>query len=87
MERTQIYLSRRASEVLAREARRTGRTKSQLIREAIEAVYFGAGRPDDVEKALLASAGAWKGRRLGGAEYVERLRSGRLSARISRAKR
>lgn len=75
--RTQIYLSEDETEALDRLAKRTGRTRSQLIREAISAHYLaGAGADDRVafSRALLASAGAWKGRRPTGKAFVERLR-------------
>lgn len=84
MDRTQIYLSAEQARALERLARRTGRTKSQLIREAIDQTYLGS--PHDREQVLAAvgrAAGSWKGRAETGAEYVERLRGGRL-ARVHR---
>lgn len=82
MTRTQIYLSDEIGATLDRLARQTGRTKSHLIRVALEQVYLGGCRQDDVLRALRGSAGAWQ-RRESGASYVERARSGRL-ARIHR---
>ena len=77
MERTQIYLSRAQAAALDREARRTGTTRSHLIREAIAARY-GAGRDRDrIERALRATAGLWKDRPVTGEAYVARLRTGR----------
>jgi predicted DNA-binding protein len=76
MERTQIYLTREQAAALDREAKRTGTTRSHLIREAIDERY-GAGRDTSaIEQALLDSAGAWKGRRDDGETYVEKLRTG-----------
>jgi ribbon-helix-helix CopG family protein len=88
MQRTQIYLSRRAASALAREARKSGRTRSQLIREAIDARFLGGFDPEDLERAILAAAGCWRRRRSSGdgASYVEKLRRGRL-ARIHRDSR
>ena len=40
VQRTQIYLSDLDAKALDRMARRTGRTRSQLIREAIEATIL-----------------------------------------------
>ena len=82
VERTQIYLSKAQSAALDREARRTGTTRSHLIRDAIEARY-GSGR-DRVRAAdaLRRTAGLWKSRAESGAEYVDRLRTGR---RLSQA--
>jgi predicted transcriptional regulator len=77
VKRTQIYLKQAESTALDREARRTGRTRSQLIREAIAAVYLGERGAGDLEAALLETAGGWKRRTATGMKYVERLRRGR----------
>jgi predicted transcriptional regulator len=78
VERTQIYLSTAQAAALDREARRTGTTRSHLIREAIEAHYGTAGAdPDGVTRALTATAGLWKDRTEPATEYVDRFRSGR----------
>ena len=76
MQRTQIYLSSNETQALDRLAKRTGRTRSQLIREAITAQYLtGPGLDRDaLRRAMLASAGAWAGRRPSGEAFVERLR-------------
>lgn len=80
MRRTQIYLSEEACEVLDREAVRTGRTRSQLIRDAIDSLYLHRKTPtNDVERILEETAGAWRRRGTSGADYVERLRGGRLA--------
>lgn len=83
MVRTQIYLSDEEARALEREARATGRTKSRLIRDAIDRVYLGTRDTDEVLRSLERSAGAWR-RRESGAAYVERLRSGRLARIHSR---
>jgi predicted DNA-binding protein len=83
VKRTQIYLTARQTHALDEEARKTGRTRSQLIREAIDARYFGGGDPEQAAAALRRAAGAWRGRRESGAAYVERKRRGRL-ARLHR---
>lgn len=83
MERTQIYLTRRESSALARLAKATGRTRSQLIREAITAQYLVQADGDELTSALEATAGLWSDRAESGEAYVERLRSGRL-ARLHR---
>jgi len=77
VERTQIYLSREQAAALDREARRTGTTRSHLIREAIEAHYGHDRDADAVRRALRATAGLWSDRRESGEAYVERLRTGR----------
>ena len=77
MTRTQIYLKEAESNALDREARRTGRTRSQLIREAISAAYLGERGAGDLETTLLETAGGWKRRATTGRKYVERLRRGR----------
>ena len=77
MERTQIYLSRAQAAALDREAKRTGTTRSHLIREAIEARYGSDKDEDRIAEALRTTAGLWSDRSETGSEYVERLRSGR----------
>ncbi len=78
VERTQIYLSKAQASALDREARRTGTTRSHLIREAIEARYGNAGVDRDrIQRALEQTAGLWKDREESGVEYVERMRSER----------
>jgi len=76
MERTQIYLSRDQSAALDREAKRTGTTRSHLIREAIEARYGTSPDAKRVREALRATAGLWSDRTETGQEYVERIRTG-----------
>jgi predicted transcriptional regulator len=79
MTRTQIYLSEEETRALQREARASGRSKSQLIREAIDRVYLQANDSSKLIRALGASAGAWKRRTGNGEAYVERVRGGRLA--------
>ena len=79
MTRTQIYLSDEETSVLDQLARRTGRTRSQLIREAIGSQYVRRGDPMALAKVLRKTAGSWRGTRWSGAEQVERLRRGRLA--------
>ena len=76
MERTQIYLSRDQSAALDREAKRTGTTRSHLIREAIEARYGTSPDAKRVREALRVTAGLWSDRTETGQEYVERIRTG-----------
>jgi hypothetical protein len=78
MDRTQIYLSEAQAAALERQAARTGRSRSQLIREAIDRTYLGESGSDALA-VLNQTAGAWKGSRCNGAAYVKRLRRGRLS--------
>lgn len=56
VERTQIYLSREQAAALDREAKRTGTTRSHLIREAIEARHGPGRNADGVREALQATA-------------------------------
>ena len=76
-ERTQIYLTREERFALEREARLQGRTKSQLIRDAIDRLYLQPQNAEVVE-ALTRSHGTWR-REQSGAQWVERRRSGRLA--------
>ena len=52
VERTQIYLSREQADALDREAKRTGTTRSHLIREAIAEKYDTRRDLDAVDAAL-----------------------------------
>ena len=82
VDRTQIYLSRAQATALDREARRTGLTRSHLIREAIDQAYLPNSASDETLEALEASAGAWAKRTDSGEDYVERLRSGQRLAEL-----
>lgn len=77
MERTQIYLTRAQAAALDAEAKRTGTTRSHLIREAITERYGGQPDADRVIAALGATAGLWRDMTVTGEEYVAELRSGR----------
>jgi len=71
---------------LDRVAKRTHRTLSELIREAIDARY-GAAPQEDFLQALIAGAfGVWKGRTdLGaGDRYLRALRRGSRVDRMAR---
>lgn len=79
MRRTQIYLDESQHERLGRRARAAGTTKSDLIREAVDAYLAG---PEAGSTRLLAfreavHAAAGSARRLPkGRRYVEELRRG-----------
>ena len=78
MNRTQIYLSAELDAVLEERSKATGRSKSQLIRDAVRASYLGNRDSKSTIRALRSSAGTWR-RRIRGEDYVERLRRGRLT--------
>ena len=82
MDRTQIYLSEVQAAVLDRQAARTGLSRSQLIREAIDKTYLGESG-DDALAVLESTAGAWNGRHEDGATFVKRLRSKHRYGRLS----
>lgn len=87
MERTQIYLSDQEARVLQRLSNELGKSKSQLIRDAIDETYLGRRVSGTAAlRAVRRAAGSWQGRRESGAQYVDRIRSGRLS-RIRPARR
>ncbi len=80
LERTQLYLRRSQRAGLERITADSGVTQSELVRRAIDEKYFGRthrARQDRLRIAR-AAAGAWASRSETGAEYAERLRSGRL---------
>ena len=77
MQRTQIYLEDEQQDRLAARARRTGRTKSDLIREAIDA-YLDEGLDTQEEldafRAVIELGAGSIERLPSGAEYVRDLR-------------
>ena len=85
MRRTQIYLDERQRRKLERVARRTQRTVSDLIREAIDARYAASPKHDFVEALRAGAFGVWKDRRdLGTTDaYLRRQRRGRRIDRLA----
>jgi Arc/MetJ-type ribon-helix-helix transcriptional regulator len=83
MSRTQIYLGEDELVLLERASRDTGASRSELIRRAVRTTFGEQGK-DERLRALRASAGSWRGRRVTGAEYVGALRSGDLEERLAR---
>ena len=83
MRRTQIYLDDRQRRKLDRVAKRTRRTVSDLIREAIDARYAPTPREDFLEALRAGAFGIWKERTdLGQTDaYLRRQRRG---SRINR---
>lgn len=82
MGRTQVYLGDDELELLARIARTTGASRSELIRRAVRST-FGERSKAERLRALASSAGSWSGRPLTGAEYVDAMR-GDLNERLTR---
>jgi predicted DNA-binding protein len=60
VDRTQIYLTLDESAALERASIETGKTKSQLIREAIDEKYGSRRSLEEFMAALDAARGAWK---------------------------
>jgi metal-responsive CopG/Arc/MetJ family transcriptional regulator len=81
LERTQIYLTRAELSALDRIKEETGVSQSELVRRAIDRTYLGRDARSREERLAIVdkAAGAWTDRSETGAEYVERLRSGRLA--------
>ena len=84
MRRTQIYLTAEQGRVLESRSRSTGRTISQLIRDAVDAAYSSGRQQTRAEQVRIArrAAGAWTEFEGTGAEYVERIRGARRLARL-----
>lgn len=62
VDRTQIYLTAAQSAALERASIKTGKTRSQLIREAIDEKYGMGPSLDEFMAALNAATGIWKDR-------------------------
>lgn len=58
MQRTQIYLTDAEQAGLRHLAERTGRTQSDLIREAVDA-YLGNQAPENRQALLARARGLW----------------------------
>ncbi len=78
MMRTQIYLTESLDRALARLSKETGRSRSDLIRAALEQSYLQEPDREARLNALEASRGVWR-RKSDGATYVEGRRGGRLA--------
>jgi predicted DNA-binding protein len=85
MKRTQIYLDDRQRRKLDQVARRTRRTVSELIREAIDARYAATPKEDFLAALQAGTFGVWKERSdLGPSDsYVRRLRGGKRIDRLT----
>ena len=82
VQRTQIYLDVVEQRLLDEAAKRTGASRSELIRRAIRTQYQQSA-PVSRLAALRASAGAWSDRPGTGADYVD-ARRGDLNSRLER---
>jgi predicted DNA-binding protein len=73
MQRTQIYLSEQDLARLDRQSEVTGRSRSRLIRDAIERTYPEQVGQEEFERILNEVAGSWKVP-FTGQEYVDAIR-------------
>lgn len=85
MRRTQIYLDDRQRRKLDQVAKRTRRTVSELIREAIDARYATTPRADFLAALRAGGFGVWKKRSdLGPTDsYLRRVRRGKRIDRLA----
>ena len=79
MRRTQIYLTEAQGRLLESRSKSTGRTISELIREAIDAAYASGRQASRAERVRIArrAAAAWSDIAETGAQYVDRIRGNR----------
>ena len=75
MKRTQIYLSDEQHDNLIIESKKTNKTMSELIREAIN-YKFGITKKIDFKKAVDTIAGLWENREdiKSGKDYINNIR-------------
>lgn len=52
MQRTQIYLDKKIIRMLARLSNRTGKTRSELIRDALQQIYLQSDVKETVNKIV-----------------------------------
>jgi len=85
MKRTQIYLDDRQRRKLDQVARRTRRTVSELIREAIDARYTATPKEDFLAALRAGAFGVWKQRPdLAPTDsYLRRVRRGKRIDRLA----
>lgn len=84
LRRTQIYLEDRQRRKLDRVAKRTRRTMSELIREAIDARYTATPKEDFLDALRTGAFGVWKKRSdLGPTDaYLRQVRRGHRIDRV-----
>ncbi len=75
--RTQIFLTAEQRRRLRTWSKLVRKTASELIREAIEDRYVRRPTPAELQLALGASFGSWKGRKNPSTRIVRALRRGR----------
>ncbi len=83
MVRTQIHLSDEDVALLDEVARRTGASRAELIRRAVQRTYGGREAQLGRRRILRETAGAWSDREFTGAEYVDAIR-GDLDERLAK---
>ncbi|MBZ5564449.1 MAG: hypothetical protein LAP13_18765 [Acidobacteriia bacterium] len=74
--RTQIFLTAEQRRRLRTWSKHARKTASELIREAIEDRYVRRPTPEELQSALGASFGSWKGRKSPSTRIVRALRRG-----------
>jgi len=77
MLRTQVSLTQEQHRRLTTLASETGRSMSDLIRNAIDSTYGHQRTAEQDVSSLRATFGAWQAAEETGAAYVERIRTGR----------
>jgi hypothetical protein len=77
MQRTQISLSDSERSLLDRVASETGLSIAALIRNAVHVAYGRERSAQEDIAAMRQAFGLWSNRAETGAEYVEKIRSGR----------
>lgn len=83
MKRTQIYFDDQEVEWLKRAERRTGASRSELVRRAVRQTY-GEATVEEKLAIIKETAGMWRDRDFTAEEYVDALRGDGLEARLEK---
>lgn len=83
VKRIQLYFDDQEVEWLRKAERRTGASRSELVRRAVRHTY-GEATVEEKLAIIKETAGMWKDRAFTAEEYVDALRGGGIEARLEK---